>query len=55
MPRGVFIGKIDVLTLHVENGIENEEQLIKSVISYLISHQYRRSETAQTVRLQYIL
>ncbi|EFO27668.2 hypothetical protein LOAG_00821 [Loa loa] len=48
MPRGVFIGKIDVLTLHVENGVENEEQLIKSVISYLISQQYRRSETAQT-------
>uniref|UniRef100_A0A915PPC6 Uncharacterized protein n=1 Tax=Setaria digitata TaxID=48799 RepID=A0A915PPC6_9BILA len=48
MPRGVFIGKIDVLTLHLENGVEDEEQLIKSVISYLISHQYRRSETAQT-------
>ncbi|EJW83989.1 hypothetical protein WUBG_05098, partial [Wuchereria bancrofti] len=48
MPRGVFIGKIDVMALHVENGVENEEQLIKSVISYLISHQYRRSETAQT-------
>ncbi|KAK6102444.1 hypothetical protein QQG55_8485 [Brugia pahangi] len=48
MPRGVFIGKIDVLALHMENGVENEEQLVKSVISYLISHQYRRSETAQT-------
>lgn len=51
MPRGVFIEKIDVLTLLVENGINNEEQLMKSVISYLISHQYRRSEAAQTVCL----
>uniref|UniRef100_A0A0R3RXZ1 HTH psq-type domain-containing protein n=1 Tax=Elaeophora elaphi TaxID=1147741 RepID=A0A0R3RXZ1_9BILA len=57
-PRGVFIGKIDVLTLHQENGVENEEQLIKSVISYLIDHQYRRSETAQTnmqICLEHIL
>ncbi|KAL4003891.1 hypothetical protein ACH3XW_9475 [Acanthocheilonema viteae] len=58
VPRGVFIGKIDVLTLHLENGVENEEQLIKSVISYLIDHQYRRSETAQTnmqICLEHIL
>ncbi|CAG9530140.1 unnamed protein product [Cercopithifilaria johnstoni] len=48
VPRGVFIGKIDVLTLHLENGVESDEQLIKSVISYLIDHQYRRSEMAQT-------
>uniref|UniRef100_A0A8R1TZ61 Uncharacterized protein n=1 Tax=Onchocerca volvulus TaxID=6282 RepID=A0A8R1TZ61_ONCVO len=58
MSRGVFIGKIDVLTLHVKNGVENEEQLMKSVISYLISHQYRRSEMAQTnmqICLEHIL
>ncbi|VDK80748.1 unnamed protein product [Litomosoides sigmodontis] len=58
IPRGVFIGKIDVLTLHLENGAEDEEQLIKSVISYLIDHQYRRSETAQTnmqICLEHIL
>lgn len=47
--RGVFSGKVDVLTLHFENGVEKEEQLMKNIISYLISQQYRRSEEAQTV------
>ncbi|MCP9257159.1 hypothetical protein DINM_000380 [Dirofilaria immitis] len=58
MSRGVFIGKVDVLTLHAKNGVENEEQLMKSVISYLIGHQYRRSEMAQTnmqICLEHIL
>ncbi|VDN06833.1 unnamed protein product [Thelazia callipaeda] len=57
-PRGMFVGMTDVLALHLENGFKDEEKLIKSVISYLIGHQYRRSYEAQTnmqICLEYVL